>query len=232
MLTAISSVGSASSLRLWNVTLSITSDGSLTKVQTSFRLSPVLFTPSTKIVGFSGCLSHLIASKIAQKETMHHLGIIWSVMTVIPNGQNLLTDLPDSCNDAKINMVAETQRATRFPWHVFILTEKTKVVFEKFKEKISSLIEWFGDIPLWNNKSVCWWQEIGNTPYTQGLWYLLTKLCVSQNISFSCDDCSLIVSVADFLGYPWYNICTALFKDPPEIRHVSIVSLIHKLPKV
>ena len=56
-------------------------------------------------------------------------------MTVIPNEQNLLTDLPDSCNDAKINMVAETQRATRFPWHVFILTEITKVVFEKFKEK-------------------------------------------------------------------------------------------------
>ena len=91
---------------------------------------------------------------MAQKETMHHLGIIWSATTVIPNGQNLLTDLPDSCNDAKINMVAETQRATRFPSLVFILTEITKVVFEKFKEKISSLIEWYGDIPLRNNKSV------------------------------------------------------------------------------
>lgn len=138
-----------------------------------------------------------------------------------------LHDLPDSCNDVKINMVAETQRATRFPWHVFILTEQTKVVFEKFKEKISSLIEWFGDIPLWNNKSVCWWQEIGNTPYT-----LVDEVVRKPKYLFSGDDCSLIVSVADSLGYPWYNICTALFKDPPEIRHVSIVPLIHKLPKV
>ena len=86
---------------------------------------------------------------------MHHLGIIWSAVTVIPNGQNLLTDLPDSCNDAKINMVVETQRATRFPGHVFILTEISKLVFEKLRKKISSLIEWYGDISLWNNKSVC-----------------------------------------------------------------------------
>ena len=29
-------------------------------------------------------------------------------------------------------------------------------------------------------------------------------------------NCSLIVSVADFLGHPWYNIRTALFREAPE----------------
>ena len=68
------------------------------------------------------------------------------------------------CNDPKINMVAETQRATRFPWLVFILNEITNVVFEKFKKKVSSLIEWYGVILLWNNKLFCWCQETGYTP--------------------------------------------------------------------
>ena len=69
------------------------------------------------------------------------------------------------CNDPKINMVAETQRATRFPWLVFILNEITNVVFEKFKKEVSSLIEWNGVILLWNNnKLFCWWQETGYTP--------------------------------------------------------------------
>ena len=150
-------------------------------------------------------------------------------MTVIPNGQNLLTDLPDSCNDAKINMVAETQRATRFPSLVFILTEITKVVFEKFKEKISSLIEWYGDIPLWNNKSVDDKKSVIH--HTLRVVILVDEVVRKPKYLFSGDDCSLIVSVADFLGYPRYNICTALFKDPPEIRHVFIVSLI-QLPTV
>ena len=92
MLVAIITGESATTLCLSNVTLRMDSDSSETKSQTSFCLSRVLFTPSTRIVGFSGCLSHLIASKIAQKETMHHLGIIWSEKIVIPNGQNLLTD--------------------------------------------------------------------------------------------------------------------------------------------
>ena len=79
------------------------------------------------------------------------------------------------CNDAKIDMVAETQRATRFPWLVFILTEITNVVIEKFKKKVSSLIEWYGVILLWNNELFCWCQETGYIHQPHGLCGRLVK---------------------------------------------------------
>ena len=61
VLIAITTGESATSLCLRNVTLRTVSLNSTSKSQTS--AAPVLFTPSTRIVGFSGCLVQRIASE-------------------------------------------------------------------------------------------------------------------------------------------------------------------------
>ena len=75
---AITTGESATSLCLRNVTLWTVSLNSTSKSQTS--AAPVLFTPSTRIVGFSGCLVQRIASEEKKKMSYlmcHYYHRIW-----------------------------------------------------------------------------------------------------------------------------------------------------------
>ena len=79
---AITTGESATSLCLRNVTLRTVSLNSTSKSQTS--AAPVLFTPSTRIVGFSGCLVQRIASEEKKNE-------LFDVPLLPPNMKALFT---------------------------------------------------------------------------------------------------------------------------------------------